>query len=76
MSAPNFSETQEKCLQEDKVKIDAYKAATAERIKQYRAYTNDPFNPIYTKEVVAAFYEKAEPPQVSLFSQWPLNKAE
>jgi len=85
MSTPQivkFSETQEekeyreKCIQEDKIKIDAYIAAYHERIKQYRAYTNDPFNPIYTKEVVAGFYEKEEPPQLSLFSQWPLKKEE
>jgi hypothetical protein len=85
MSTPQivkFSETpeqqayREKCLQEDKVILDAYNKETEERRKRYRAYTNDPFNPIYTKEVVAGFYEKEEPPQLSLFSQWPLKKEE
>ena len=83
MSTPSiikFSETaeqqayREKCLQEDKVNIDAYKMETDERIKRYRAYTNDPFNPIYTKEVIAGFYAEQDPPKVSLFSQWPLNR--
>ena len=85
MSTPSiikFSETpeqqayREKCLQEDKVILDACKKETQERIKRYRAYTNDPFNPIYTKEVVAGFYETKEPPTVSLFSQWPLKEEE
>ena len=85
MSTPSiikFSETpeqqayREKCLQEDKVILDACKKETAERIKRYQAYTNDPFNPIYTKEVVAGFYETKEPPKVSLFSQWPLKEEE
>lgn len=85
MSTPSivkFSETpeqqayREKCLQEDKVILDAYNKETEERIKRYRAYTNDPFNPIYTKEVVAGFYENSTPPKVSVFSQWPLKEKE
>lgn len=85
MSTPSivkFSETpeqqayREKCLQEDKVILDAYNKETTERIKRYRAYTNDPFNPIYTKEVVAGFYETGDSPKVSPFSQWPLKEEE
>ena len=71
---PEEQAYREKCLQEDKVILEAWKKETQERIKRYQAYTNDPFNPIYTKEVVAGFYETKEPPKVSLFSQWPLNR--
>ena len=71
---PEEQAYREKCLQEDKVILDAYNKETDERLKRYRAYTNDPFNPIYTKEFVVGLYEKQPAPKVSLFSKWPLNR--
>jgi len=62
------------CLAKDEELIAAFHARRDERLRRYRAYTNDTFNPIYTKEVVASFYELEDYPTVSIYHpSHPLN---
>ena len=62
------------CLANDEKLIDEYAAKQKARIEKYRAYTNNPFDPIYTKEVVASLYDKEEFPDVSIYHPaHPLN---